>query len=124
MRWTFAPVAVLAATSGSTHAVQYLTVEQAQKLLFVSAAEFTPSELLLTDAQRQAIVQASGVLVRLREARVRCWSARDAQGKASAASSSAEKPAAMPVKGTWWVTCKPSQVPSQGRRNDCACVPT
>ena len=78
MRWIFAPVAVLAATGGSAHAVQYLTVEQAQKLLFVSAAEFTPSELLLTDAQRQVIVQASGVLVRLREARVRCWSARDA----------------------------------------------
>lgn len=79
MRWSFAPVAVLAATAGSVHAVQYLTVEQAQKLLFASAAEFTTGELLLTDAQRSAIAQASGV--RVREARVRNWVARDAQGK-------------------------------------------
>jgi Na+-translocating ferredoxin:NAD+ oxidoreductase RnfG subunit len=79
MRWSFAPLAVLAASAGSAHAVQYLTIEQAQKLLFASAAEFAPAELLLTDTQRQAIAQAAGV--RVREARVRCWSARDAQGK-------------------------------------------
>ena len=80
MRWTFAPLAVLAATAGSAHAVQYLTVEQAPKLLFPAAADFAPSDLLLTDAQRQAISQASGV--RVRDAHVRFWSARDDHGKA------------------------------------------
>lgn len=79
MRWTYAPFAVLAATAGSAHAVQYLTIEQAQKLLFASAAEFVPGDLMLTDAQRQAIAQATSV--RVRESRVRVWAARDAQGK-------------------------------------------
>jgi Na+-translocating ferredoxin:NAD+ oxidoreductase RnfG subunit len=78
MRWTFAPLIVLAAGAGSAHAVQYLTIEQAQKLLFPAAAEFSSAELLMTDAQRQAVSQASGM--RVRDARVRAWAARDAQG--------------------------------------------
>jgi Na+-transporting NADH:ubiquinone oxidoreductase subunit NqrC len=69
---------VLAATAGTAHAVQYLTIAQAQALLFPAAAAFKPSELLLTDTQRQAVSQASGV--RVRDARVRSWSVRDAQG--------------------------------------------
>ena len=83
MRWSYASLApfapaVLAAAAGPAYAVQYLTVEQAQKLLFPAAAEFKPNELLLTDAQRDVVQKASGV--RVREARVRAWVARDAQG--------------------------------------------
>jgi Na+-transporting NADH:ubiquinone oxidoreductase subunit NqrC len=80
MRWTFGPVALLVAGAGSAHAVQYLTVEQAQKLLFPAAAEFKAADLLLTDAQRQAVAQASGV--RVRDAHVRAWSVRNGQGGA------------------------------------------
>jgi Na+-translocating ferredoxin:NAD+ oxidoreductase RnfG subunit len=78
MRWTYAPAALLVA-AGSAHAVQYLTIEQAQALLFPAAKEFRNAELLLTDARRQAVSQASGV--RVRDARVRVWSALDAQGQ-------------------------------------------
>lgn len=78
MRWTYAPV-VLVAVAGPAHAVQYLTIEQAQVLLFPAAQSFKSAELLLTDAQRQAAADASGV--RVRDARVRVWSALDAQGQ-------------------------------------------
>ena len=80
MRWVYAPAAALIAASGSAHAVQYLTIEQAQALLFPAATEFRSTESMLTEAQRQAVGQASGV--RVREARVRSWSARDGQGNA------------------------------------------
>ncbi len=79
MRWTFAaPAAALVVSAGGAHAVQYLTVEQAQARLVPGAAEWKAQDLLLSEAQRRAVAQASGT--RLRDAHVRAWAARDAQG--------------------------------------------
>ncbi|MGM9480353.1 FMN-binding protein [Roseateles sp. NT4] len=59
-------------------AVQYLTVEAAQQLMFPAATEFKPRALLLTAAQRETIARAAGTPVRTAE--VRCWEARGASG--------------------------------------------
>ena len=59
-------------------AVQYLTVEGAQQLMFPTATEFRPRTLLLTAAQRDAIARASDTKVRVAE--VKCWEARGPQG--------------------------------------------
>ena len=59
-------------------AVQYLTVDAAQRLMFPAATEFRPRAVLLTTAQREAIARAAGVTVRVAE--VKCWEARGAQG--------------------------------------------
>lgn len=55
----------LAAAALPAHAVQYLTLEQAQQALFPEATHFREHPLLLTAAQRQAIENASRVRVRL-----------------------------------------------------------
>jgi len=68
----------LLAASGGVHAVQYYSAEQVQKTLFPSAAEFRSKPFLLTEAQRDAIAKKADV--RVREAQVRLWEARDAQG--------------------------------------------
>ena len=59
-------------------AVQYLTVDAAQQLMFPAATEFKPRNVLLTAAQREAIAKASSTTVRVAE--VKCWEARNAQG--------------------------------------------
>ena len=78
MQWTFLPALVLVAGAGSAHAVQYLTLEQAQAALFPAAASFKPMSLLLTDAQREAVGRQSDT--RVRDAHVRAWFALDAHG--------------------------------------------
>lgn len=60
-------VPVIAAAALPAHAVQYLTVEQAQHLLFPEATGFRPVRLILTAAQRAAIEQAARVRVRVPE---------------------------------------------------------
>ena len=79
MRWDIASATALIAVTGPAHAVQYLTIEQAQTALFPAAATFRSQESLLTDPQREQAAKASGV--RVREARVRMWVALDGQGK-------------------------------------------
>jgi len=64
------PVAVLVAPS-TTYGVQYLTVAAAQKAIYPQAT-LTPADLRLTDAQRKAIENSSGVKVRQPELKV--WS--------------------------------------------------
>jgi FMN-binding domain len=56
-----APALVI--TSGQCFAVTYLTVEQAQKVIFPGAT-FSPLNLSLTPAQKSAIEKASGVRLR------------------------------------------------------------
>ena len=59
-------------------AVQYLTVDAAQQLMFPAATEFKPRAVLLTVAQREAIAHTAGTAVRVAE--VKCWEARGPQG--------------------------------------------
>ena len=70
------PVALCAPVQA--FAVQYLTVDAAQRLMFRAATEFRPRAVLLATAQREAIARAAGVTVRVAE--VKCWEARSAQG--------------------------------------------
>ena len=65
------PVAALT-ISVPAHATVYLTVEQAQALMF-QGANFTPAFLTLTDAQVSAIEKASSTSVRDRT--LRAWRA-------------------------------------------------
>lgn len=78
MEWRWAPAAALMATAGSAHAVQYYTLDAAQKALFPAASEFRAGTLMLTEAQREAVARASRS--RPRDARVLLWEARNAQG--------------------------------------------
>ena len=55
--WLTAPALLLAPMV--VQATQYLTVEQAQRLLFASADRYEPLTVTLTAAQREAIEQAS-----------------------------------------------------------------
>jgi Na+-transporting NADH:ubiquinone oxidoreductase subunit NqrC len=71
-RWLIAPVALAASTSG--FATTYLTVEQAQKVIFPSV-KLTPAPVTLDNDQRAAIEKASGV--RVRSAKVQAWRATD-----------------------------------------------
>lgn len=64
----------LAAISVPAHAVVYLSVDEAQKLMF-GAAALKPAPLTLTPAQIAAIEKASGVAVAAPE--VRAWRAPD-----------------------------------------------
>jgi Na+-translocating ferredoxin:NAD+ oxidoreductase RnfG subunit len=70
IRWLAAPVAVVAAPACAT---QYLTVAQAQAALFPAGTRFTAQALTLSEAQREAIEDASGQ--RVREARPQVWRA-------------------------------------------------
>ncbi len=68
------PAAIIAAVGAVQPAVagaQYLTVEQAQKLLFPKNATFTEDHRLLTDKQMRDIREFSGI--ELRDRRVRAW---------------------------------------------------
>lgn len=59
-----APPAILATASASCFAVQYLSVEQAQKVLFPEASGFVSRPVTLSPQQAAAIDKASGVRVR------------------------------------------------------------
>jgi Na+-translocating ferredoxin:NAD+ oxidoreductase RnfG subunit len=68
----------LAAAALPAHAVQYLTVEQAQRALFPEAGGFKEARVLLSAEQRAAIERASKV--RVRGAELAAWRA-EAGGK-------------------------------------------
>ena len=79
-RWLLIPAVILpAAASAPAFAVQYLSVEQAQKVLFPAADQFEARPVTLSPAQRSAIEAASGVRVRTGE--VNAWRAKQG-GKA------------------------------------------
>ena len=59
------PLAIVG-SAVSCYAVQYLTVEQAQQLCFKEATQFASADVLLTDAQKEAIQRDSGVNVRFK----------------------------------------------------------
>src|SRR5512143_69185 len=71
--WTLIlPAAVLAPASLSAYAVTYLTVEQAQQLMF-PGEKLAPSFVELSDEQRSRVEARSGVDVRRRQ--VKAWRA-------------------------------------------------
>lgn len=77
--WTQIPAAVVVAASTSpAFAVQYLSVEQAQKLLFKKAEQFVSADLEISPELRQKIEQLGSV--RVRHTRQRMWRA-EAGGK-------------------------------------------
>lgn len=63
VRFIAVPVAVFSAASA--HATQYITVSQAQKLMFGAGAQFERRDLKLDKGAAQDIEKASGVRVRL-----------------------------------------------------------
>jgi|SRR4029453_17483057 Na+-translocating ferredoxin:NAD+ oxidoreductase RnfG subunit len=60
--FAFVALPISALVAPSAFAVQYLTVDQAQKAIFPGKT-FSPAPVKLTSAQRKAIEQASGVRV-------------------------------------------------------------
>jgi hypothetical protein len=60
--FAFIALPISALVAPSAFAVQYLTVDQAQKAIFPGKT-FTPAPMKLTSSQRKAIEQASGVRV-------------------------------------------------------------
>lgn len=74
-RWLVAPLlptaAIVVVGAGPTHAVQYLTVEQAQRLCFADATAFEPADVTLAREQMRAIEKDSRVNVR--EATEKVW---------------------------------------------------
>jgi len=60
--FAFIALPISALVAPSTFAVQYLTVDQAQRVIFPGKS-FTAAPVKLTSAQRQAIQQATGVRV-------------------------------------------------------------
>lgn len=66
VRFVSIPVAAVA-VAGQVQAAQYLTVEQAQKLMFGKNAEFQRSDLVLKAKDKKAIREASGVRVERRK---------------------------------------------------------
>ena len=80
-RWLMIPALIMpAAASAPAFAVQYLSVEQAQKVLFPGADQFEVRPVTLSTAQRSAIEAASGV--RVRKAEINAWRANQG-GKAA-----------------------------------------
>lgn len=79
--WYCVPALIVPAVfSAPAFAVQYLSLEQAQKALFPGADAFEPAAFNLSPEQRRAIEAASGVKVRVNQ--VRAWRAKQG-GKAS-----------------------------------------
>jgi hypothetical protein len=68
-RFLFLPLAAIVMPGGPAYATVYLTIEQAQALLFPGAS-FEPRAVTLTDQQARAIERASGVNVRTKQLRV------------------------------------------------------
>lgn len=67
---TFLPLAGIVLAGGPAYATVYLSVEQAQTVLFPGAA-FTPEMHTLTEEQAKAISHTSGVDVRSRQ--IKAW---------------------------------------------------
>jgi len=73
IRW-LAPAAILSAASAPCYGVQYMSLEQAQGLIFAQAQEFVPAPVTLTPDQIERIERQSGVKVR--GPRQQAWEAR------------------------------------------------
>ena len=67
-RW-LAPPALVLAGSSACYAVQYLKLEDAQKLMFPDA-NFAPAHLTLSEEQKKAVEKLSGVSVRVPDQKV------------------------------------------------------
>lgn len=66
--WLIVPALIAPAIATTpAYAVQYLTTEAAQKLLFPGAGTFVSHPLKLSDAQRKAVEKAAGVRMRFPE---------------------------------------------------------
>lgn len=76
LRYLLPAAALVAASPG--YAVQYLTVQQAQQLMFADAKEFSPAPLKLSKEQAAEIERLSGVAVRVPDQQV--WVVR-AEGR-------------------------------------------
>lgn len=72
MKWA-TPAALVVVTAAPSYAVQYLKVEDAQKLCFPNADKFESCDIIFTPAQVKAIEEASGQKVRTRGQQV--WKA-------------------------------------------------
>ncbi|BBP01507.1 FMN-binding protein [Sulfuriferula nivalis] len=71
-RWLMVPALIIpAAVTAPAFAMQYMTVEQAQKVLFPSADKFEAKVITLSAEQKAAIEASSGVHVRVDE--VKAW---------------------------------------------------
>ena len=77
IRW-LAPAAILSAASVQCYAAQYMSLEQAQALIFPNAKEFIAAPVTLTPDQVARIERQSGVAIRFPQQQV--WQAR-AEGK-------------------------------------------
>ena len=75
IRW-LAPAAIVAAASPQCFAVQYMSLAQAQALIFAQAQEFVAAPVTLTPEQIKRIERQSGVDVRVPQQQV--WQARAA----------------------------------------------
>lgn len=73
IRW-LAPAAIIVAVSPQCLAAKYMSLEQAQSLIFAQAQEFVPANLTLTPEQIAHIEQQAGVKVRVPQQVV--WQAR------------------------------------------------
>ena len=63
--WLMIPAIIIpAAISAPAFAVQYLSVEQAQKVLFPEASHYVPADITFTTDMKQQIEKSSGVRVR------------------------------------------------------------
>ena len=79
--WFCIPAIILPAVMATpAFAVQYLSLEQAQKALFPNAEQFESVAILLTAEQRRSIETHSGVKVRVNE--IKAWRAKQG-GKAA-----------------------------------------
>jgi hypothetical protein len=68
-KWIWAPAATVLVASGA-YATQYLTIEQAQQLIFPGATLGAQELVKITDEQRREIEKRTGVSVRAGEQRV------------------------------------------------------
>ena len=73
IRW-LAPAALFASATPQCIAAQYMSLEQAQGLIFAQAQEFVPAPVTLTPDQIERIERQSRV--RVRSAQQRVWQAR------------------------------------------------
>ena len=76
VRWTVPP-AMIASLASPAFALQYLTVGQAQKVIFPDATRFVASHVVYTPAQIEAIEKQSGEKVRTRGEQV--WRAQQGE---------------------------------------------
>ena len=73
-----APMAIVCLLSAPCYAVDYLSVEQAQKLMFPQAAEFQKAHVLFTSEQKNSIEEKSGVRVAAKAQKI--WNVLGTEG--------------------------------------------